>query len=962
MADKDSTEQTVMALVRDVAAELHPSRPLPPDVGPDHLLDHDFALDSLGRLELAGRIEDAFHVTLTEARIADAETPRDLIAAVASAAGRGDHAPLPSSPVPASTAAGAETNRVTLPLDARTLTDILDHHAAESPDRLHIQLYDEACEKGEPGVTLTYGQLRDRARRVAAGLVNSGVNPGDAVALMLPTGEDYFLAFFGILYAGGVPVPIYPPARISLISDHIRRHFGILDNCRARALIISEDAGNVATLLKGGVETIRTVATVAELGRKTDIPPLPVIAPGDIAFIQFTSGSTGQPKGVVLSHDNLLANVRVMGRALQATPDDVFVSWLPLYHDMGLIGAWFGSLYHAVKLVIMSPLRFLARPERWLSAIHRFGGTITASPNFGFELCLKRIGDEKLAGLNLSSLRAVCNGAEPISPVTIDRFIERFAAHGFKRTAMLPVYGLAECSVGLTFPPLDRGPRIDHIDRHALSQKAEAREVGEDDEAALAVVGCGRALPGHYVRIVDAMGNELPERHEGRLQFQGPSATSGYLRNPAQTAALMDGMWLNSGDRAYMVDGEVFFTGRVKDLIIIAGRNIYPQELEDAVGEIEGVRDGNVAVFASPDPASGTERLVVLAETRRFDETTKARITREIETLSMNLTAHPPDAVVLARPNTVLKTSSGKIRRAACREAYERGWLDKRHAAPWVQVLQLSLLTLAPTLRRGLNAGLAAVYAAYVWAIVAVLGLTFWPLIAVAPRPARWPLARSACRLMLGFSGISLKVTGRERLPDPKTPVVYVANHASFIDGFALTLAIRRPVSFVAKRELLSHWAPRILLSRLETLFVERFEREKGMADARRLVDATRHGAALAFFPEGTFINRPGILPFQMGAFHAAAEAEVPVVPVAIRGTRAILVGDGWFPRRGRIGVSIGDPIVCEDETANAWQRALSLRDGARAYILAHAGEPDMGMERADLLDQLPDQNTTTPE
>jgi len=957
MTENESPQAVVMALVREVAAELHPTRTLPPDAGPDHLLDHDFALDSLGRLELAGRIEDAFQITLTEARIANAETPRDLIAAVAGASVREGQAPGPLSPGPAPAVAGGEAGQVTLPLGAQTLTEMLDNHAMESPERVHIQLYDDECEAGGAGVTLTYGQLRDGARRVAAGLVNAGINPGDAVALMLPTGEDYFLAFFGILYAGGVPVPIYPPARISLISDHIRRHFGILGNCRARALIISADAREVATLLKGGVETIRTVATVADLATDGEIPPLPANAPGDITFIQFTSGSTGQPKGVVLSHDNLLANVRTMGRALRATPDDVFVSWLSLYHDMGLIGAWFGSLYHGVKLVIMSPLRFLARPERWLHAVHRFGGTITASPNFGMELCLKRIGDEKLDGLDLSSLRALCNGAEPISPVTIERFMERFAAHGFRRAAMMPVYGLAECSVGLTFPPLDRGPRIDRIDRDALAQKAEARVAAEGDEAALAVVGCGLALPGHHVRIVDAMGNELPERHEGRLQFLGPSATSGYLRNPEATAALMDGIWLNSGDMAYMADGEVFITGRAKDMIIIAGRNIYPQELEDAVGEIEGVRGGNVAVFASPDPAGGTERLVVLAETRRFDETTQARITREIEALAMDLTAHPPDAVVLSRPNTVLKTSSGKIRRAACREAYERGWLEKRHAAPWLQVLRLTLLTTIPMARRGLSAMTTALYAAYVWAVAGIIGLTFWPLIAVAPRPARWPIARGACRLMLGLSGISLSVSGRERLPDPKAPVVYVANHASFIDGFALSLAIGRPISFVAKRELLSHWAPRILLRRLGSLFVERFDREQGMADAERLVDATREGKALAFFPEGTFINRPGILPFQMGAFHAAAEAGVPVVPMAIRGTRSILVGDGWFPRPGRIRVTIGEVVAANEETANAWQRALTLRDGARAYILAHAGEPDMGTERTAPLGHVPERD-----
>ena len=954
MADKASVQKTVMVLARAVAAELHPGRPLPPDAGPDSLLDHDFALDSLGRLELAGRIEDALHVTLSEARIANAETPRDLTAAVMGAMGAGEHAELKAPQPPPPGAPRERDAAVTMPVNVHTLTAMLDHHATESPDRLHIRLYDDACEQGGAGETLTYRQLQDGAKRIAAGLVGLGLNPGDAVAIMLPTGRDYFFAFFGILYAGGIPVPIYPPARISQISDHIRRHFGILANCRAWALITTEDTRNVATLLQGGVETIRAVTTVDELSRDTEIPPLPMIAPGDIAFVQYTSGSTGQPKGVILTHANLLANVRAMGRALRVTSDDVFVSWLPLYHDMGLIGAWFGSLYHGVELVIMSPLKFLARPERWLFAIHRFGGTISTSPNFGYELCLKRISDEKLAGLDLSSLRAICNGAEPVSPQSIKRFAERFAPFGFRETAMMPVYGLAECSVGLAFPPLDRGPCVERIQREALSANGNALVAAEDDDTALALVGCGRALPGHEIRVVDPASHELPDRREGRLQFRGPSATAGYLHNPEQTAALMDGDWLDSGDMAYMADGEVFITGRAKDIIIRAGRNIYPQELEDAVGEIEGVRKGNVAVFASPDPASGTERLVVLAETRRFDEQSRARITRAIEDLSIDLTAQPPDEVLLAPPNTVLKTSSGKLRRAASREAFEKGLVGKKHAAPWVQILRLSVLTMAPTLRRALNAVAASFYAAYVWAVAGALGTLAWLLIAVAPEPWRWPLGWGASRLALALGGISFTVKGRERLPDPTAPVVYVANHASYIDSFVLALAIRRPVSFVAKRELLSHWAPRILLTRLGSRFVERFDREQGMADAKRLAEDARAGMALVYFAEGTFINRPGILAFQMGAFSAAAEAGIPVVPIAIRGTRAVLVGSSWFPRHGRIRVTIGDPIPCDPGISDAWSQALALRAAARRHILVHAGEPDMSMERADLLNHPP--------
>jgi len=952
MADKVSTEDVVMALVREVATEMHPGRPLPAAAGPDSLLDRDFALDSLGRLELAGRIEDAFGISLTEERVANAETPRDLMAAVGGSTDRVETTASTAIAPPPVDEPGAR-GAVSLPEQALTLLDVLEYHAAETPQRLHIRLYDEDCEAGGPGATLTYGGLRDAARRVAVGLIGEGLKPGEAVALMLPTGIDYFAAFFGVLYAGGVPVPIYPPPRISLISDHIRRHFSILANCRARGLIAGPEMASVATLLKGGVETIGWVTTVAELGQGGDIP-LPAVAAGDIAFIQYTSGSTGQPKGVVLSHDNLLANVRAMGRATRATGEDVFVSWLPLYHDMGLIGAWFGSLYHGVELVIMSPLRFLARPERWFQAVHRFGGTLSASPNFGFEACVKRISDAKLQDVDLSSLRVVCNGAEPVSPATIERFTERFEPRGFKRTAMFPVYGLAECSVGLAFPPVDRGPRIEYVDRQALSRDGKADPVEAGAEGAQAVVGCGLALPGHRIRVVDALGHDLPERHEGRLQFLGPSATSGYFRNAEATSDLIDGPWRNSGDRAFLADGEVFITGRAKDMIIRAGRNIYPQELEDAVGDIEGVRKGNVAVFASADPGSGTERLVVLAETRRFDAATEERITRAVEAHAIDLTGQPPDAVVLARPNTVLKTSSGKVRRAACREAYEKGLLGKEGAPPWLQVLRLSLMTLVPTLRRTTKAAAASLYAGYVYAVAALVAPPAWGLIAILPQGLAWSVARSACRLILGLAGIRLVVQGRDTLPGPGEPVIYVANHGSYLDGFVLTLALGRPVAFIAKRELLGHWVTRILLSKMGCLFVERFDREKGLEDARHLVDEARAWRALMFFPEGTFTNRSGIMPFQMGAFTAAAEAGAPVVPIALRGTRSILVDGSWFPRRGRIRAAIGDAIAVDTTSGTHWQQALALRAAARAHILTHAGEPDMAMDRADLLDQVP--------
>jgi acyl-CoA synthetase (AMP-forming)/AMP-acid ligase II len=368
-----------------------------------------------------------------------------------------------------------------------------------------------------------------------------------------------------------------------------------------------------------------------------------------------------------------MANIRAMGEAMEASSRDVFVSWLPLYHDMGLIGAWLGSLYFAAPVSIMPPLAFLANPVRWLSTIHRHRATLSAAPNFAFELCMKSIGDDEIQGLDLSSLRMVVNGAEPVSPSTIRRFTERFRLHGFRPEAMAPVYGLAESSVGLAFPPGGRQPLIDRVQRDALSAHGKAMPAAPKDATALEFVACGRPLPRHQIRIVDETGRELPDRQQGRLQFKGPSATKQYFRSEEKTRALFDGEWLESGGLGYIAEGDVFITGRIKDMIIRAGRNIYPHELEELVGNIEGVRKGCVVAFSSPDERTGTERLVVMAETRIAEEYGVERLRSRIVEASLALLDMPPDTVLLVPPHTVPKTSSGKIRRSAARSLYESG-------------------------------------------------------------------------------------------------------------------------------------------------------------------------------------------------------------------------------------------------------------------------------------------------
>jgi acyl-CoA synthetase (AMP-forming)/AMP-acid ligase II/acyl carrier protein len=329
----NQTAETLVQLISELIAELHPQQKFIKVVNLDSALGRDLGMDSLVRVELFTRVESRFHINLPEQAFAEVETPRDLLRAIARA--HGSRSQYSSSVISDLTMGEGAV----APDTAQTLVDVLYWHVATHPDRPHTQFYSEV----KPAEVISYRTLLTGALKIAAGLQQSGLEQGQAVTIMLATSTDYFYSFFGILLAGGIPVPIYPPVRRSQLEDHLRRQFNILNNCQ----------------------------------------------------LQYTSGSTGSPKGVILTHTNLLANIRAVGNAVQANPDDVFISWLPLYHDMGLIGAWFGSLYFSVLLIIMSPLAFLSRPQRWLWAIHKFKGTLSAAPNFAYELCLSKIKDEE---------------------------------------------------------------------------------------------------------------------------------------------------------------------------------------------------------------------------------------------------------------------------------------------------------------------------------------------------------------------------------------------------------------------------------------------------------------------------------------------------------------------------------------------------------------------------------------
>ena len=931
----DATAAALLETIRQLLAELRPHSANTLSVSLESSLERDLGFDSLGRVELFERVERTFRVRLPEPILMSAETPHEVLRAIQSA-------PAPAAPplrsAPATRASSAESRQdesLTIPSQGRTLMEMLQWHVKNHPQRRHMTLYGDADAVEE----ITYAELYEGAARIATGLRQRDLQPRQTVALMLPTGRSFFNSFFGVLLAGGVPVPIYPPMRPSQIEDHMRRQAGILSNAQTVTMITVSEAQLLARLLQPQVKTLRHVVTAQELETQADPSDAawPVLHEEDLAFLQYTSGSTGNPKGVMLTHANLMANLWAMMQVADVSSQDVFVSWLPLYHDMGLIGAWLGSLYYGFHLVLMSPLTFLARPERWFAAIHTHRGTISGGPNFAYELCLRRIDEPKIEGYDLSSWRIAFNGAEPISPDTMQHFTERFAPYGFRPEAMSPVYGLAEGTLGLAFSPFEKEPRIDRVQREAFTRTGRALPAADRDANVLRFVSCGHPLPGHQIRIVDATGYELPERQEGQLEFCGPSATSGYFRNPEDTRRLYHDAWVRSGDRAYIAEGEVFITGREKDLIIRAGRNIYPHELEEAVGAIEGIRKGCVAAFGSTDLVSGTERLVVLAETRETSDAVRAALRTQIDACTVDLLGAPPDDVILAPPQSVLKTSSGKIRRSATRERYERGDIGARPSAMWRQVLRLAVASLWPQVRRSCRAALDIAYGLYVWGVFSVLAAVIWVLLAVLPKRAwRQYITHKLTLWLLRLVRIPLSVRGLEHLP-AQSPYVLVCNHASYMDAVVLVAALPPHLRYVAKRELANRWIPRLLFNWLGTEFVARFDAQQGRHDIARVLEAVKGGTAVVFFPEGTFGREPGLRPFRMGAFMVAAQAGVPVVPTAIRGTRSILRSGQWLPRHGTVRLSIGAPLQPQ---GTDWEAAIALRDASHADMLRNCGEP----------------------
>jgi fatty-acyl-CoA synthase len=545
--------------------------------------------------------------------------------------------------------------------------------------------------------------MRAASQRAASGFQARGLRPGDLVALTVDDSEHFLTALFGASWAGIIPASLHPPSTSSDRRRYLDATAAVLRNARARAVVTTAGLAADFEGLRSTCPDLDLVISAAELCATTDTADLKVCTttvtkvgtPGDIetpgdteavqafrpanvslddiAFVQFTSGSTSAPKGVAVTHRSLAANIEAINgpAGLASSGADSAVSWLPLYHDMGLVGMALGPMYCARPAVLMTPQAFVKRPADWLRAISRHRATISFAPSFAYDLCVRRIAARDLEGLDLSCWRVAGCGGEPIHVPSLAAFAEMLRAAGFRDTSFLPSYGLAEHVLAATFAPRGRGMRVEHLSVDDLATRSVAIHNGIAVDGT-SVASCGPALPGHEIRIVDQDGKNLPERALGEITLAGPSVMKGYFGDDALTAQTIRDGWLHTGDVGYLANRELFVCGRIKDLVVANGRKYHPQDLEWAIDDLDGIRRGRVVAFASRR-AGVADRVVIVLEPS--GSVAAGVLTHAIRQRIADVCGLYVDEVVLVPGGTIGRTTSGKVQRLATRTRYERGEL-----------------------------------------------------------------------------------------------------------------------------------------------------------------------------------------------------------------------------------------------------------------------------------------------
>lgn len=519
---------------------------------------------------------------------------------------------------------------------------------------------------------VSFAELYNRMMTCAQNLRAMGLVKGDRLALVIPEPEDFVSAFLGALAVGIIPVPLYPPLSLGKLDSYIQTTCAVLNRAGARALLCDTKLQRILWSLVDRSTSLERILVVDDVKKPVQKAfELEQIELDDIAFLQFTSGSTALPKGVVVTHRALIANMDAFMRAYEIREGDKALSWLPLFHDLGLIGFVLATCWYGLPTVLMPTVDFVKHPAKWMQAMHHHRATITCAPNFAFALATRRTPEAVVETLDLSHVRMLGCGAEPTHPATIEGFLEHFKGAGIEPHTMVSVYGLAENVLGVTHSPMSTPLRVDRINRETYLAQKQA--ISEESDDALVFVSVGSPYPGFEVNVLDDDGNTLPDRHVGEIFIKGPSVTAGYFDDPVATEAVFTKAGLRTGDLGYLDSGELFLTGRKKDVVIIHGRNYDPQSIEWVVQEIDGVRKGNVVAFSVPDER--TEELVIVCEVKAGLDHTELR--KSIGSAVRQQVGLTVSDVVFLQSGELPKTSSGKLQRSRTREQFLSGELGQ---------------------------------------------------------------------------------------------------------------------------------------------------------------------------------------------------------------------------------------------------------------------------------------------
>ncbi len=518
-------------------------------------------------------------------------------------------------------------------------------------------------------VSYAFPSLAKEAERRAAALQRLGLRKGDRLGMVVVDPENFVLTFLAAIRIGVVPVPVYPPLYLGRLDSYFQQTASILNSASTRMLVASGRLLNILAPLAGIVEGMERIVEIERLSIDGQGERLQEweINPDDPAFLQYTSGSTTHPRGVIVTHKNLISNIRAfLTSGLQIDPTkDRGITWLPLFHDMGLVGFVLGPVYGGVSIVFIPTMRFVKNPGVWMETIHSHRGTISFAPNFAFSLAVRKADASCLRRWDLSCLRVLGCGAEPIRPETIREFARVFQNCGLPAHAILPAYGLAESTLAVTMKPLYQPVRFRHIDRAVFEKRGVAVEANEAASLTLEHTSCGIPFPGHDLAIMDVSGKRVAEGVEGEICLRGPSIAAGYMGQPGAFGAAMRKGWFRTGDLGYLAQGELYVTGRIKDLIILNGRNVHPQTIEWLACKVEGVKAGCVAAFSRPGQAG--EELVLVVEARSSDP---ARIVSAIQLTVQQAILAKPAEIVCIKPGCLPRTSSGKLKRHQIRQQY----------------------------------------------------------------------------------------------------------------------------------------------------------------------------------------------------------------------------------------------------------------------------------------------------